>query len=876
MSTGEEYGILRCRGGFYRSGGPFAPPGTKPQYGRDRTFDVRHIVLELTVDIFKKAISGKVIHRIEPINDGLKKVTLDACELKIHRVEFQRVYGTGSGRRGIGIQAKYDYSDNRLTVYFPRPLKKQERYEVMVEYSATPRKGLYFILPDKEYPDRPVQVWSQGEDEDNRWWIPCWDYPNEKATSEMIVTVPENFFALSNGKLLEVRHDRKRKTKTYHWLEGVPHVSYLITLTIGEFVEVKQEWKGIPVSYYVPANRPDAEAEALRSFGNTPAMMEFFSERIGVPYPYEKYAQVCAHEFIFGGMENTSATTQTDLTLHDERAHLDFTSDPLVAHELAHQWWGDLLTCKDWSHGWLNEGFATYFEALWTEHHKGIDEFRYEMFQNAQNYFQEDKENYRRPIVTKTYTQPFSLFDRHLYEKGSLILHMIRFLLGDALWWKAIHHYCTKHKAQCVETSDFMKAIEEATGQNLEWFFDEWVFKGGHPELKVSYKWDDEKKVADITITQNQTVDDLTPLFRMPVDLEFHFSDNKKGKGKMETHRIEFSEKEQTFHIPLKEKPKWIAFDKGNWILKTAELAFPRDMLIAQLQEDDDCMGRIRAAYALAKDGSPEAVDALKGAMKKDSFWGVQAEAAKALSLIKGEKALNALKEGLKVKHPKARRGVVKALGNFRGEEPASVLLPKVKKDESVFVEAEAAASIGKTKWEKAFHALKETMKKDSWTDVIRRMALEGMVELRDERAIAVAEESARVGKPTMLRVSAIRALGKLGEDQTGARKTKILDTLTGYLEEPLFRIRYSAVEALGELRDDRAIPALQSLRSRELDARIKRRTEEVIRKLKEGKERPEEIKKLREDVDKLSEENRRIKDRLEKMETLFSKKKKG
>ena len=248
------------------------------------------------------------------------------------------------------------------------------------------------------------------------------------------------------------------------------------------------------MQYYGPRGR---RADLERTLARTPAMLRFFNKVTGAKYPYPRYAQTFVADFIFGGMENISATTLTDTSLLDKRASLDADADGLLAHELAHQWFGDLLTCRDWSHGWLNEGFATYFEALFTESAKGIDEFRYELHSNTQIYMGEDGNRYRRPIVNNVYHEPIDLFDRHLYEKGSLVLHMIRTVLGDALWTKAIHHYVRKHRSTNVTTPDFQRAITEATGRNIDWLFDQYVYRGGHPALKVAFEWDDAREARE-------------------------------------------------------------------------------------------------------------------------------------------------------------------------------------------------------------------------------------------------------------------------------------------------------------------------------------------------------------------------------------------
>ena len=269
-------------------------------------------------------------------------------------------------------------------------------------------------------------------------------------------------------------------------------------MVAGPFVEIAQGNAGaakVPVFYYVLPGRED---DGERAFGNTPRMIELFEQRTGVPYPYARYSQIAVSDFIFGGMENTTATTQTDRTLHDAIAHLDFSSDPLVSHELAHQWFGDLLTCRDWAHAWLNEGFATFFEGVWREADLGYDEYLYDVFGWVSDYLEEDADRYRRPIVCNTFRDPIEIFDRHLYQKGAAVLHMLRGELGDARFWRSIRHYAERNARRNVETIDLVRAVEDATGRNLRAFFDQWIFTGGHPELEVSLAWDEKAEGRDV------------------------------------------------------------------------------------------------------------------------------------------------------------------------------------------------------------------------------------------------------------------------------------------------------------------------------------------------------------------------------------------
>ncbi len=841
----------------------FPLPGDKPHYAPDRDYSLKHIALDISLDFPNQSLSGVARLTIQPVNDGLQKIDFDAAELNVKSVwlENEVVGGNGAGGLANTKDLKFETESEKLKVDLGAAFKADEELVIAIEYSAKPRKGLYFIAPDAGYPNKKVHVWSQGQDTDNHYWFPCYDAPNQKSTSEMLVTVPEAYYVLSNGELVETTEDKKAKTKTYHWKQTIPHSSYLITLVSGEFVEIEEEWQDIPVLYYV---LPGRENEAKISLGKTPQMVQFFSEKIGYRYPYEKYATICVSDFIFGGMENTTATTLTDSTLHDARAHQDFSSDPLLAHELAHQWFGDLLTCRDWSNGWLNEGFATYFEALWTEHDKGREEFIYEMRGNAEGYFVEDKGRYRRPIVAYTFNQPIDLFDRHLYEKGSLVLHMIRYQLGDNLWWKAINYYVNKHKGQNVITADLERAIEEATGRNMQAFFDQWVYKAGYPQFKLEYNWDEANQTAKLTVKQTQPIDDENPIFTLPVEIAFSFEDNSR-----EVFKVQLEEKDQNFYFRLKQKPGFVNFDPANWILKTVEFNRPKEMLLSQLKHDSEIMGRIGAANDLAKQGTPDAIAALSETLKNDPFWGVQVEIAHALSTIRSNAAQKALLEALEVvKQAKARRAIVAALGEFKDETSAAALSKVLAGDVTDLVEMQAATALGKTRSASAFDTLSAALERESFNQVVRVGAFGGFNELKDERAIPIGLEWSAYGRPVQARDAAVSMLGHLGKLVKDKEKEQVLDRLIDIVENDIaWRTRLTAIAALQNLGETRAVGALQRRVQSALDGREVRRSREAIAVILDGKDKNEEVKKLREDLDKILNENRELRDRLESLE---------
>jgi aminopeptidase N len=838
----------------------YALADAKPHFAPDRPCDIVHIALTLYLDFAQQSLRGTCATTVRVVQEAVPELTLDAVDLQIVQV-----------RQTGGATLPYDYDGQRLRVTFPEPLQRGAATTVEVDYAVTkPRLGLYFITPDAAYPHKPMQVWSQCQDEDARYWFPCFDAPNEKATTEMTVTVPQPYFALSNGTLLSTTRDEGAGTITYHWLQDQPHSTYLMTLVVGEFSERTEIVEGIPVQWYVTPGRED---DGQRAFGDTPEMVRFFSQKLGVPYPWNKYAQIAVSDFVFGGMENTTATTQTDLTLHDARAHLDFSSNGLVAHELAHQWFGNLLTCKHWSHAWLNEGFATYFDALFHEHHKGTDEFRYSMHQNTKAYFREDAEHYRRPIVTNVYKEPIDLFDHHLYEKGSLVLHMLRYMLGDAAFWDSLRQYVTANRHQVVETVDLERAIETATGRNLQAFFQQWVYKGGHPEYHVEFAWDDTTRIATVTVRQQQQTSTEhgveTPLFDMPVKLLFALPKGEVASAEWEPSAFPLRVHEQlhTFHIALPAKPCWMSFDPGNWILKKLQLKVPKDMLIAQLQHDPDIMGRIYAAEALGDIGSLEAVASLRQVLEQETFWGVQAEVARILGKIHTPGALEALLANTHLPHPKARRAVVTALGEFKDDAVAAALIEVVQTgDASYFVEAEAAAALGKTRRDKALTPLQQAAHKPSWNETIRNGVFRGLAELQDESTIPLLRDFTTYGQPPMARYAAIRALGKLGGEKEPA-PVAIVETLTALLDEEHFRTRMAVLEALESLHSPKTLPALERLRARDLDGRVQRRVEEVIEAIRSERKQTDEVQQLRDDFQALREENKKLLDRLDRLE---------
>lgn len=853
----------------------FALPGDRPRYAPDRPVDVRHMDLAIALDFDEQRIRGDVTTHFTVLFDEVGEVVLDATELAIEEITLA----------GTKARLVHWMEGEKLHIRLDRPYTYGEELAVRVRYTARPRTGLVFVAPTEGDPDLPIQAWTQGETEYHHHWIPCHDFPNDRATTALRATVPGGFFALSNGRLEGVA-EHADGTKTYAWRMEVPFPAYLVTLVAGEFAEIPNAWRDVPVNAYVPKGR---EEDGRRMFGKTPAMMEYYSERFGVAYPYPKYAQVVAHLFT-GAMENASATTHTYRLLADARASLDYSPEPVVAHELVHQWHGDLLAVRDWAHTWLKEGFADYFEATWREHDLGVDEFRVAMREYLHNYLEADARG-RRPIVYNVYRKNGNeLFDRHVYDKAAVVLHALRFVLGEEAFWRAIQHYTRRNQGREVITADLERAVEEATGRSMGHFFEQWLYKAGHPEFNVSYSWDDERGMARLTVRQTQRVTETTPLFATPVDIAFLVPeaagaqpDDSNAETEPVLFRVQVDEAEQTFYLPLARRPFAVRFDPGGWIPKTLEFERPAELLHYQLRHDADVLGRIEAAEALGKLADEESLAALERALLDESFWAVRAAIARALGARKTARALDALLAALeKIEEPKARRGIVAALGEFRAPEQAALAARAARAlgallatgEPSYYVEAAAATALGKTRASGVYEQLLPLLEQPSWNEILRTGAFVGLGELGEPRVVDVlAGWVVDRAKPMDARLGAVGGLRALAATKCleGEAKTRAVDALLVALGDPWELTMMAAIGALRAWGDPRAIPALQRVVAGCPDERPVRLAREAILALRRGETATDEARRLRGDLDALQEENRQLQQRLEALEALVA-----
>ncbi len=826
----------------------FAPAEAPEHWARERTFQLQHTRLDITVDEEARTVTGTATHRLVPINDGLKELVFDQDSLTIRGVKDED-----------GKALEFETVGEALRIRLPRARKAGDPLEVRIRYEASPKKGMFFTSPDKGYPHKPRIVWTQGEEMDNRAWYPSYDYPNQKFTTEIVATVKDKYQAVANGHLVSEKHDDKRHTRTFHWLQDKPHPNYLVALVIGEWDTKAWDADGVPVHAYVPKGYGKY---IDLCFSRVPHMVKFFGRVTGLKFPWDKYGQACVPDFTFGGMENTSLTILYEYCLTDEHAYPDYSSDPLLSHELAHQWFGDWLTCKSWDHLWLNESFADYFECLWWEDYFGKDDFIVHLEETRAGYYEEAEKSYKRAIVTHKFVDSEDMLDGHTYNKGCGVLHMLRTVLGDDLWWKGIRHYVKKHGLQNVETTDFRVALEEATGKSLAWFFEEWLLKPGHPEFEVSWSYDDKAKQAELKVKQTQETKDGVPVFAMPVVLEFATDD------RVWRETVQVEKPEHTFRISAPKRPRSVLFDPDGALLKKLTFKKEKEELLWQLAHAKGVWARMEACEGLGRFvGDAATIGALQKALAKDKFWGVRRAAAGALGEVGTAAARDVLLASIEGQDSRVRRGIYRALGKFRKDDAAFKALAKGYMEDGIYAPmGTAALAMAETRHDGAFEAIVKGLDRPSQADIVARNALAALADLRAEKGIEVALARTAYGEPELRRFNAAIALGKLGSYYE-KRQDDILEALAGLTKDTNYRTKLGAVEGLSALGYTKGIGELEKVQDGSVLGNLRRNARRAIGVIREKKGENANRLVQQDELDNLKDENKELRTRLAAVE---------
>ena len=832
---GREWGWFSARSR------PFAEPGVRPNYGPDRSFELVHLGLRLRIDPKKGSLEAEALVQVAPTPTGMGTIRLDLEEVDIQSVEV-----VGEAAKPI----RWRHDDGVLCVD-----GLSTAGTLRIQYSASPQRGLYFVGPTQALPEREWQAWSQCQDEDGHYFFPCIDHPSVKHAMDITLIAPDEYTTVSNGFLAN-KTPHETGWTAWHWKQEGPIPAYLVNVIVAKLEAHSDNHGDLPLRYLVEPGTP--ESEVRRIFARTPEMIRCFESRFGVAYPWPRYDQIVVNDFIFGGMENVAATTLTDLTIADPKAAVEWDPDGLIAHELAHQWFGDLVTCQDWSQGWLNEGWATYSEAIWIEWERSADEAAYDVFCKARNYFGETATRYSRPVVTYLFREPIDVFDRHLYEKGGCILHTLRKTLGEKPFWAATQAYLENNAFATVHTRDLQTAFERATGRNLDGFFHQWVHCAGFPDLSLEI--DEKDGLLNVTLKQTQSGDQVPEAFSFDLGLIVH--------GDSVQHlKLPVTERERSFAIPLSERPLFVTVDPGFSFLSRMTIEAPQDWLNRALAESPCSVMRIRAAEALAKIANPKAVATLAEALGNQPAWWVRLELAGSLSQAGGTAAREHLVAALQTETDlRVRTALVKALSRFRGQVDDVLFAIVQAGDASLFTEAEAAAILGRHQSPLAAEACLMLLGRPSWGEKLASGGLRGLGALRDEKHLALLLEHASANFTERHRAAAAGAMGTLA-DEVPAVRIQVLDCLLDMAANGGFRAKLAAIAALGKVRDTKALGLLSRMHGTGGDGRIKRSAYEAMCAIREGRSSEDALQGLRGSVEKMEQAQAKLKDRLDRLE---------
>ena len=784
----------------------------------DRLVDFQHMKLQLKFENLEQPRFDAIESiSFTPLGGGTQGLSLDAVGLNIRSVKMD------------GKAVEFAHDGSRLSLRFEQPLSAGQKRELIIEYACEqPYDGMIFTPSATDAPDYTAEVHTQGQTNFNRHWFICHDSPNERMSTELIVDVPAGYSVSGNGKLVSNLSSGGRMV--WHWLQEKPHCAYLVSLVIGKFDIVDLSHPRVPMKAWVPKGMGDRVSQ---TFGRTGEMIDLFERRFGVPYPWDRYDQLCVKNFGSGGMENTSATTLYPSAILDSTALLDSDLDGLIAHELAHQWTGDLLTCKGWEHIWLNEGWATYGSALWNEQRFGQDGYLDSM-RGSFNVARRDRTTNELPMVSHIYEHPGENFSRQAnpYPKGSSILHMLRMMLGEEVFWNGVHLYMNRHALGVVETNDFRYAMEEVSGRGLEWFFDQWCFRPGTPELNVKVRYDGQTRELMIDVEQAQKIDDRTPAFRFTLPVWV------KTSGGEKTFQIEVINKTTAFRTVLDGPPTIVSVDPNLHVLKTMTVDKPLSMWIEQAKSGPTIAARHEAVEALGKNDSPEIIAMLVQMIEDQSLrHTLRNTAVDALGSLASQQAKDALfklcEQG--VAEARVRSTLVEKLRSLEKEKAVPVLAKYADTDASYGTRV--AAIEGLARHQAADHAelIVKLVDFPSQHDQVRSAALRALADLDDKRGLDLAMKYAAFGHIDRSRPTAINCVGRLAKHD----KERAVEFLVKLLEDPESRSMGAAGSALADLRETSAENKIRAMSETHRDPSVRERAAEWLKRLQSPPDAP-------------------------------------
>jgi aminopeptidase N len=753
--------------------GAYTPPRSWPE--RPARFDLIHQRIAISLDWAHLAIRGEVQTTVVATT-ATDTVRLDADHLTVTGATDSR-----------GRKLRFQADTTHVTVRLARKAAPGDTVRVTVTYTGVPERGLYFV-------PRSHVAWTQGEAIETRSWVPTYDWPNDKATWEFLVTADSGMSVLSNGKLIGVTPAPGGHGQVWHWAQEQPASTYLYSVVIGPLTVLHDQWRGRPVDYWVA---PDTVPAGWRTFGETPSMIEIYSQVLGVNYPWPKYSQAVIPDFTYGGMENVSATTQTDLVLHGAGGEPERSGRGLVAHELAHQWFGDLTTTATWSHAWLNEGLTTYMESVQNEKSRGWSAGQLSWYHQQQEAMGADLRQARPLVYGDSTGDPIQLFfTGHIYPKGAQVAHQLRRLLGDSLFWAGMRRFLTDNAYKPVRTEDFAIAFERTANMDLDWFFDQWCYGVGYPKVKVTRRWDAASHTLQVTVSQTQAIDSTRPVFRFPVTIRVITADSVLRREIMVTKQ------EETFALPLPQSPLSFRFDEGAWLLGTVQTDQAPAELGAMAMHDLEFGARLWALRALDSNADPAADSARRFMVLNERDPMLREEAMDQLAARHNPADLPLIRSALRDPASGVRGSAIEAwaaLDSVAARVPARALLES---DPNTSVRERAIAELDPA--DPAIQALLIARTAPGWPLGLRQSAAYQIRNEPEPGVVAALVALTAASEPRSLRQAGLRYLaGRSDKAPAIATATKDLGD-----PDPLFAV--SAVQTLARIGGPKGIATLQ------------------------------------------------------------------
>jgi aminopeptidase N len=703
------------------------------QKERPRQFDALHYQIEISIDDKTNSFEGSTTVSLLPFENGFRRAVLHAGMFIVTRVEDKK-----------GELLSFEQQSEKLTVYFPKPYTSFEVVQFTVYYHADnlidstgQTRGMNFMPANARH---PAQIFTRSFPRGARNWFPCYDEPNDKATMDIIATVRSDYELLSNGRLVAVMENKSEKTRTFYWAQEQPHSTYLSVIMAAPYTVIRDSLGSLPVNYWV---YPNDVKYVPSTFPRTPEIIALFNKEYGFDYPWAKYDQATIAG-IGGGAETTSASELGEGVMHDERAEQDFSGYSwLICHEAAHQWWGDLITCRDWTHTWLNESFGTYSEVQYALHDKGENDAAVNVLGKKNEYLREAHTRYMRPVVFDRWNEPGDNFDRHTYQKGAVLIHHLRWLLGEKDFHAVLSSFLTRYAFRAPDTRNFMDVVNEVSGKNMDWYFEDWFLRPGHPVFDVRYQWNQRKKTVLLTVNQTQDTVNGRPVFRSPMDIRI-----VDAKGSR-VHRVTISKRDELFELPSSGKPLMVRFDEGNHWLKEWTFQKTTDELLYQLK-NDDVIGKMWAIEQLVNRNDKRVIAAFREAAAKDKLWSVRRDALYRLAGFRGivqmdldrnliqtsrldsvqmmpgidrPSMITFFKKMAVDPHSQVRAAALYGLGNFQAREEIDFLKERYRKDDSYVAQGAILRALGKCGDASVVSMLKEAEQLDSPRNVLRSSA---------------------------------------------------------------------------------------------------------------------------------------------------------